>query len=129
MAPTPLLEYITSIDTVCQKLDHQEAEELRTDINRVLLSSHTPKPNLTKGEFKSLVELRKDSKRTILMADKGAAMVVMDRREYLDNGNNLLAQPAYRTIDRDSSNKVKAKLITILRRIKRESGLEDSIYK
>ena len=40
----------------------------------------------------------------------------------LDFLNNLLAQPAYRTIDRDPTNKCKAKHITILRRIKRESG-------
>ena len=32
----PYLEYITSIESVCQKLDHQEGEELRVDINRVL---------------------------------------------------------------------------------------------
>ena len=39
-------------------LDHQEAEELRVDINRVLRNSHTPKPNLTKEELKALAELR-----------------------------------------------------------------------
>ena len=46
----PHLEYITCIESACQKLDHQDAEELRADINRVLRSSHTPKPNLTKEE-------------------------------------------------------------------------------
>ena len=28
-------------------------------------------------------------------------MVVTDRKDYIDKANNLLAQPAYRTIDRD----------------------------
>ena len=28
--------------------------------------------------------------------DKGVAMVIMDRQEYIDKANNLLAQPAYR---------------------------------
>ena len=37
VAPTPHLEYITSIESACQKLDHQEGEEIRADINRVLL--------------------------------------------------------------------------------------------
>ena len=64
------------------------------------------------------------------MADKGVAMVVMDKKDYIDKTNNLLAQPAYRTIDRDpTNNKLKAKFITICRRIKMESGLEDNIYK
>ena len=54
-------------------------------------------------------------------------MVVMDRKEYIEKVTNLLAQPAYRTTDRDPTNKLKAKLITIFRRIKRETGLEDNI--
>ena len=33
------------------------------------------------------------------------------------------------TIDRDPTNKLNAKLITLLRKIKRETGLEDNIYK
>ena len=116
----PNLEYITAIESVCQKLDQQDAEGLRAGINRVLRKSHAPKPNFTIGEIKALVELRKDSNRTNLTGDKGVAMVVVDRKDYTDKANNLLVQPAYRTIDRDPANKLKAKLITILRRIKRE---------
>ena len=55
-------------------------------------------------------------------------MVVMDKKDYIDKVKNLLVQPAYGTINRDPTNKLKGKLITILRRIKREPGLEDSIY-
>ena len=74
------------------------------------------------------MELRKDSNRIVLTADNGVAMVVMDRKEYTDKATNLLSQPAYRTIDRDPTNKLKAKLITLLRKITRETGLEDLIY-
>ena len=56
-------------------------------------------------------------------------MVVMDRKDWIDKADNLLVEPAYRTIDRDPTDKLKAKLINILRSIKRESGLKDSIYK
>ena len=62
----------------------------------------------------------------ILTADKGVAVVVLDKKDYLEKGQNLLAQPAYRTIERDPTNKLKAKLITMLRKIKRESGLEET---
>ena len=55
--------------------------------------------------------------------------MVIDKKDYIDKANSLLAQPAYRTIDRDLTNKLKANLITILRRIKRSSGIEDNIYK
>ena len=58
-------------------------------------------------------------------------MVVMDRQEYIcmDNTNSLLAQPAYRPIPKDPTNKIKAKLITILRKVKKETDLGDSTYK
>ena len=125
----PHLDYITAIESAIQKLEHQESEELRANVNRIHRSSHAPKSNPTKGEIKALEELRKDSDRTILTADKGVAMVAMCRKDYIEKANSLLAQPAYRTIDRDPTNKLKVKLITIQRRIKRESGLEDGIYK
>ena len=56
-------------------------------------------------------------------------MVVMDRTDYIDKAISLLAQPVYRTINRDQTNKLKAKLIILLMTIKRETGLEDNIYK
>ena len=89
------------------------------DIKRVLRSYNPPKPNLTKTELKALTELRKDSDRNILTADKGVAMVVMDRKDYIDKATNLSSQPVYRTIDGDPTNKPKAKVITLLRNLKR----------
>ena len=125
----PHLEYITAIESACQKLDHQEAEELRANVNRILRCSHAPKQNLTKEELKALAALRRDSNRTTLTVYEVVAMVVMDKEDSIDKANSLLAQPTYRSINRDLTNKLKAKLITMLKRMKRESGLEDSIYK
>ena len=65
------------------------------------------------------MELWKDSNRVIFTADKGVAMIVMDRTDYIEKATNLLVQLAYRTIDRDPTNRLKAKLINILRRIKK----------
>ena len=56
-------------------------------------------------------------------------MVVMDRKYYIGKATNLLSQPVYRIIDRDPTNKLKAKFITLLRILKREIGLKDHIYK
>ena len=75
------------------------------------------------------MELRKDINRIDLSADKGVAMVGIDRKDYIEKVTKLLSQPAYRTIDRDPTNKLKIKLITLLGKIKRETRLEDHIYK
>ena len=56
-------------------------------------------------------------------------MVVMDRKDNIEKATELLSQPVYRTIDWDPTNKLKAKIITLLRKIKGETGLEDHIYK
>ena len=84
----PNLEYITAIEAACTKLSQQ----LRADINRVLRSPHPPKPNLTKAQNTALRELKRDRDRIVLTADKGVAMVVMDRQDYINKANQLLNQ-------------------------------------
>ena len=56
-------------------------------------------------------------------------MVVMDRKKYMDKVEGLLAQPAYKNISSDPTNKLKAKLIQKLKRIKRETNMEQGIYR
>ena len=56
-------------------------------------------------------------------------MEVMDRQDYINKSNSLLAHPAYRPITKDPNNNIKAKLITILRKIKKETGLDNNTYK
>ena len=80
----PNLEYITAIKAACTKLSQQNAEELRADVNRVLRSSHSPKPNLTKAQNIAIRELKRDRDRIVLTADKGVAMVVMDKQDYIN---------------------------------------------
>ena len=63
------------------------------------------------------------------MADKGAAMVVMDRQDYINKSNNHLPQPAYRPILWNPTNKIKAKLVTILKKVNNQTGLDSNTYK
>ena len=123
------LEYITAIEAVCTKLRQQDAEELRADINRVLRSSHPPKSNLTKAQNLALRELKRDRDHIVLTADKGVAMLIMDRQDYINKANSLLNQNTYRSILRDPTNTTKNKLISILKRVKYQRGLDSNTYK
>ena len=125
----PNLEYITAIEAACTKLSQQDAEELRADINRVLRSSHPPKPNLTKAQNSALRELKRDRGCIVLTADKRVAMVIMDGQDYINKANSLLNQNTYRSIPRDPTNSIKNKLISILRRVKNQTGLDSNTYK
>ena len=100
-------------------------EELKADVNRVLRGSH-PQSNLNKAEVQAL---KRDKSMKVLTANKGVAMIVLDRQDYINKTNNLLTQPAHRPITRDPTNKLKAKLITILRKSKKEMGLDNNTYK
>ena len=56
-------------------------------------------------------------------------MVVMDRQDYINKSNKLLTPPVYRVIPRDPTNKIKVKLINILKRVKNQTGLDNNTYK
>ena len=124
-----IVDYISAIESVCTKLTEQDMEELRADINGLLRRGQVPRSNLNKSEVKALAELKKDKDRIDLTVDKGVAMVVLDKGNYIEKAESLLEQPAYGTIDRDPTNKPKAKLILMLRRIERQTNMDEDLYK
>ena len=125
----PNLEYITAIEAACTKLSQQDTEELKANINRVLRSSHPPKPNLTKAQTSALRELKRDRDHIVLTADKRVAMVIMDRQDYINKANQLLNQNTYETLTKDPTSSIKNKLINILKRVKQQTGLDSNTYK
>ena len=56
-------------------------------------------------------------------------MVVMDREDYIRKAEELLDQPAYKPIPTDPTTKCKNKLISLLKTIKTEGGINDVIYR
>ena len=123
------MEFISAVELACQKLLDEDAQELRAEVNILLRRAKSPKGNISREEKKALKELREDQDRMVLTADKGVALVVMDRKDYQDKIEGLLATPAYRTITADPTNKLKAQLIQKLRRIKRETNMEEGMYR
>ena len=49
-------------------------------------------------EMKALKELREDQERMVLMVDKEVAMVVVDRKDYQEKVEGLLASTAAKAI-------------------------------
>ena len=123
------LDLITAIELVCYKLSDRDSQELRPETNCLLRKARAPKANLTREEKKALKELRQDQDSIVLTADKGVATVVLDRKEYIEKTEALLVQPVYKTINKDPTNKLKARLIQTLRKIKRETNMGEGIYR
>ena len=93
------------------------------------ISSYLPQPNLTKAQYSALRDLKRNRNCIVLTADKGVAMVIMDRQDYINKANRLLNQNTYRSIPRDSTKTIKNKLISILKRVKNQTGLDSITYK
>ena len=66
----------------------------------------------------------------ILTANKGVAMVLLDRQDYIDKAHQLLSDlNTYRPINKDPTNKHKNKQEQTLSNIKTQGGLIDHKYK
>ena len=125
----PIGEYIAAVEQTCQNLAQGEAEELRAEVKAVLKKCQPPRNNITKEEQKALNELRKDTSRVILTADKGTCLVVMDRDEYIKKAEELLKEDTYKIMAEDPTNKQKNKLIQLLKKIKAEGGINEECYR
>ena len=67
---------------------------------RVLKHDYHLKPNITREVAMDLKELRQDKDRVILTVDKGVAMVVLDKQNYTNTLQDLLAsRDTYRPIN------------------------------
>ena len=65
----------------------------------------------------------------VLTVDKGVSLVVLDKEDYIHKAEELLHQPNYKTLTSDPTTKHKNKLIVLLKSIKAEGRMNDSLYK
>ena len=119
------MEFISAVEAACQRLPEQEVQELRVKVNILLKKAKPSKSNISREEKKALKELREDQGRLVLTVDKGVAMVVMDRKDYQEKVEGLLASTTYKAISTDPTNKLKVQLIQKVRRIKRETNMDE----
>ena len=125
----PKEEYVASTEHACQKLNEGEAQELRVEIKNILKKTRPTRSNITKDEFQAIKELKQDDNRIILTADKGVALVVLNKEEYIEKAEHLLNQQTYRKIKEVPTSKQKSKLIKLPKKIKAEGGISEEKYK
>ena len=83
-----------------------------------------------KDDMKALKQLRSEKNHMVLTADKGDAMVVMNRHEYIQKARALLDDTnTYKPIPLHPTTKLKNKLINILKMVKGEGNMDENTYK
>ena len=128
---TPVKEYIVATEQACTKIEQGKQEEFRVEVKSLLKQDQNNKrqANISKEELKALKELKLDNNRLILTAEKGVALVVIDKDDYIKKVEDLLKENTYKKIAEDPTPKQKNKLISILRNIKAEGGLKEEVYR
>ena len=124
-------EYIVAVEQASTKLEQGKQEEFTVEVKRLTKQDQNNRrqANISKEEFRALRELKMDNNRLILTTDKGVALVVIDKAEYIKKAEELLKEKTYKEITEDPTVKQKNKLINILRNIKTEKGLNEETYR
>ena len=123
-------DYIAAIEKACSTMEPNIAEELKTEIRGALKQTHLARRNINREEVQALAELKRDSSKVILTADKGVALVIIDKPDYNTRAQELLNdKKTYKEINTDPTNKLKTKLISLLKKIKAEGGIKEQLYK
>ena len=101
----------------------------RGETKAILKNIRPPRPNISKKEEKAIQELRKDQSKIVLTTDKGVAMVVLEKEDYIRKSEDLLKKNTYRELTTDPTNKYKNKLISVLKTIKSQGGINNITYR
>ena len=118
-ATIPIKEYFTTTVAAPQagELNGVDCSGLYHDVSRIL-NTYTNKPihtNITKSEHLALENLKKDKDHFIVTADKGVALVVMDKTEYITKCEALLHDySVYQHLSKDTSPTMHKELIKLL---------------
>ena len=87
----PVSKILSSIETGIYNLSQTAKDTIRVGVTNILRTCKTPfTANISKKEQNALTNLRKDDTITILPADKGKSVVVMDSNEYKQKVSTLL---------------------------------------
>ena len=119
-ATIPIKEYISTTTVVAfqaGELNGVDCSCLYHDVNRIP-NTFTNKPmhtNMTKAEHLALEKLTKDKDHIIVTTDKGVALVVMDKTEYITKCEAFLQDNSvYQYLSKDTSPTIHKELIKIL---------------
>ena len=134
LATIPIKEYISTTTVAALQageLNGVDCSGLYHDVSRIL-NTFTNKPvhtNITKSEHLALEYLTKNKDHIIVTADKGVALVVMDKTEYITKCEALLQDnPVYQDLSKDTSPTIHKELNKILQDYKNNNFISETEY-
>ena len=133
-ATIPTKEYISTTTRAAiqdGELNGVDCGGLYHDVNRIL-NTFTNKPihtDITRSEHLALENLRKDKDCIIVTADKGIALIVMDKTVYITKCEALLQDNSvYQHLSKDTSPTIHKELVKILQDYKNSNFISETEY-
>ncbi len=103
---------------------------LRSDCVKMLKSCKPPPSNITPAERQALQSLQDNKDIMILPADKGRAVVMLDKSEYHQKAQALLSDTNnYKKLSKDPTNSYIKKMIDVIKTIKDSETLSVETYR
>ena len=125
----PLTKYIAVTKWICDELgentvgkDCTEIYQKTREVLQHFKEKKGPTCNTTKEEQEAIKTLRKDSSHMVLTADKGVALVVMDKSQYIDKCMALLNDTKVYKPCKDTTKKLHRDVQESLWKLNREHG-------
>ena len=125
----PITEYIAVTKRICDELgenttgkDCTEIYQKTKEVLQHFKDKKGPTCNITKQEKEAIKTLREDSSQVVLTADKGVALVVMDKSQYIEKCMALLNDTKTYKPCKDTTKKLHRDIQESLRKLNREYG-------
>ena len=110
-------------------LPQGQALALKAEITETLLEAKPVKMNLSESETRALRNLKKDDTIVITPADKGKALVVMDKDIYIQRMEEKFSdETTYKKIAVDPTQDIKEELIAKLKLLLRNNTIDEKLY-
>ena len=125
----PITEYIAVTKRICDELgenttgkDCTEIYQKTKEVLQHFKEKKGPTRNITRQEKEAIKTLREDSSQVVLTADKGVALVVMDKNQYVEKCMDLLNDTKTYQPCKDTTKKLHRDVQESLRKLNREHG-------
>ena len=123
------MEYIAVTKRICDELgentagrDCTEIYQKTKEVLQHFKEKKWPTHNITRKEWEAIKTLKEDSSHVVLTADKGVALVVMDKSQYIDKCMALLNDTKVYKPCKDTTKKLHRDIQESLQRLNREHG-------
>ena len=125
----PITEYIAVTKQICDRLgentegvDCSEYYQKTKDLLQDYTGKRASHPNISKMEREAIKTLKEDNTRVVLTADKGVAMVVMDKSSYVDKCMALLQETNVYQPCKDLTSQIHRQIQATLHKLKEKHG-------